>query len=64
MTRTEFTTRFDAMTRARAAHILTMVEEPELLLEPGQQPPTFTAEEIRMARCVSEWEVQALTGGH
>lgn len=43
------------MTDEEAAHILTMLDEPELLHEPGETPPVFTDEEIQAARLRGKW---------
>lgn len=43
-----------SMSFSRCAEILTWVDEPELLAEPGEQPPSFSATEIAAARLAGD----------
>lgn len=52
----------DALTDAllmsddRASWILTWTDEPELLAQPGEPSPAFTAAEVEAARLRSSWQ--------
>jgi hypothetical protein len=44
-----------AMSLDEAATVLTLAEEPELLLEPGEPAPFIPQRVINAARIVSDW---------
>lgn len=55
------------MTIEEACEIITWIDEPELIAEPGQSMPAFSAEQIETARLVSAvataWYSPSLNSG-
>lgn len=51
----DITRRALAMSEAECCTILTLVDEPELILQPGETVPTFDPRDVAAARLRSAW---------